>query len=117
CTSRSRVRAEVMPMPEKRTSATWPPVEPLSHAAERRMARQVDLQRRDRHEALADGVEIGTRPRFLPRAGRTDPEHRPAPRVARAADRLGAMPVTEARGATGAAPRVAEGRHGDVEAD
>ena len=67
CTSRSRVRAEVMPMPAKRGSVGHgcTPVEPFATLVERRMAGEVRLQRRHRDEPLRDRVEVGARARLL----------------------------------------------------
>ncbi len=57
-TSRSRVRAEVMPMPAKRAS-TIQVVQPGLHAGDGRMAREIDLQGSHGNEAFLDGVEVG----------------------------------------------------------
>ena len=52
---------------------------------------QVDLQRRDRHAALADGVEVGALARLARVAGRADPVDRLAARIDLADHRLARM--------------------------
>ena len=57
------------------------------------MTREIDLQRRDGHIAVLDGVKISTRSCILPGAGRTDPIHRSALRILLRHDRF--RPVTK----------------------
>src|SRR6516225_2724549 len=62
---RARVRVEVMPMPlnlspvELIGSAQLSRREPLRHARQLAMMREVDLKRRYRNVALIDGVKVG----------------------------------------------------------
>src|SRR5882672_2669356 len=96
CTSRSRVRAEVMPMPLTRGSTIDAP-QPFIETFERRMTRQIDLQRCHRYEPVPYGVEIRARTGFLLRSGGTHPIDRSAAWILGAHDRLGAMPESEPR--------------------
>src|SRR3990172_1826283 len=98
---RSRVRAEVIPMPA--LSAINPGnlseiLEPRRHLIECSITGQIDVQRGDRYALLADGVEIGSRPGIGLRAGRTDPVDRLAVRIAGAHRRLGLVAVPQAGG-------------------
>ncbi len=123
-TSRSRVRADVMPMP---LTLLWSftcaasaahSVRPPSHSpisVERRMARQVDLQRRDRHVAIGDGMEVRALARVRALAGRPHPVHRAAARIGRAQHGRRAMPVPEARRLEAAQLLVRQVGHVDVE--
>ena len=65
-----------------------------ARSGQRLMARQVDLDRRDRNEAVAHRMKIGTRPGILLGTGRPDPVDRPSARVFRLDHRfrLVAMP-------------------------
>src|SRR5271167_1543991 len=94
CTSRSRVRADVMPIPLKRepSTAALLELEPALDFGERGMPGQVDLQRRDRRETRGDRVKVGARTGVLTGARRADPKHILTARVLRAHDRLAAMP-------------------------
>src|SRR5712672_2509464 len=97
CTSRSRVRAEVMPMPDRRRSVI-DAFQPAPDCGQGRVTGEVDLQRRHRDVSLGDGVEVGTRTRVLLRAGGTDPVHRTPARVLRPHDRLGTVAIAEPAG-------------------
>src|SRR5579872_6466788 len=91
CTSRSRVRAEVMPMPLRRRS-TIDAFQPLRHELERAVPGEIDLQRRHRDEPLRYGVEVRPRPGILLRSSGSDPVDLAAPRIARGYDALRAVP-------------------------
>src|SRR5579883_2395184 len=97
-TSRSRVRAEVIPMPENRRSG-MDAFQPLLYGGERRMACQIDLQGSHGNPTLGDGFEIGSRSGILLRPGGPHPVHRPPARIVGGHDGLGAMAIAEARAA------------------
>src|SRR5207248_2283678 len=94
CTSRSRVRAEVMPMPDRRRSVI-DAFQPGPDCGQCRVAGEVDLQGSHRDVSLGDGVEVGAGTRVLLRPGGTDPVHRTPARVLRAHDRLGTGAIAE----------------------
>src|SRR5256885_5642335 len=68
CTSRSRVRAEVMPMPDRRRSVI-DAFQPGPDRGQRRVTGEVDLQGSHRDISLGDGVEVGPGTRVLLRPG------------------------------------------------
>src|SRR2546425_11911652 len=98
CTSRSRVRAEVMPMPDRRRSVI-DAFQPGPYRGQRRVTGEVDLQGSHRDISLGDGVEVGPGTRVLLRPGRTDPVHRTPAGVLGAHDRLGTVAIAEPAGA------------------
>src|SRR5512145_3332043 len=121
-TSRSRVRAEVMPIPLTLLWSFTPasvvrsfraPGKPLADLAERGMARQVDLQRRDRDVAAGHRVEIGALAGVGALARRADPVDRSAARIAGPHHRRRTVPVPQARGADAAQTFVRKVRHVD----
>ena len=69
----------------------------LGDLVERRVRREVHLDRRHRHVARRDGVEIGAGPRVLARAGGPDPLDRPIVRIERFDGGLGLVPKAEPR--------------------
>src|SRR6202167_4117563 len=96
CTRRSRVRAEVMPMPLRRgPSIKLLNLEPSFEIDQCRMPRQIDLQRRDGSVPLRHGVKVRARTRVLPGAGISHPIHVAAPRVLRLDDGLRTMPAPQ----------------------
>src|SRR5271165_3972265 len=98
CTSRSRVRAEVMPMPLKRgPSMKLVKIEPPLEIRKRRMAGQIDLQRSDGRITLRDSVEVRAGARVLSGACIAHPVYVAAARILHFDDGLGAMPAAEAR--------------------
>src|ERR1035441_3299326 len=97
-TSRSRVRADVMPMPLRRgPSVKLLKLEPALEFGQSRVARQIDLQGSDGREAFGDGVKIGARTRILTGARGSHPEHISAARILGGHNRFAAMPAAEAR--------------------
>src|SRR5438552_13894905 len=95
--SLSRVRADVMPMPDIRgPSMDLLNPEPSAEFRQRRVPGQVDLQRRDRGVPFGDGVKVRAGPGILAGAGIAHPIYLPAPRVARPHDGLAAMAVAKA---------------------
>src|SRR5579883_2821936 len=98
CTSRSRVRAEVMPMPESLMSG-MNTFQPALQIGQRGVACQIDLQGRHGDETLSDGLEVGAGTGILLRSHRPDPIHRSASRILRAHDRLGTVAIAEASAA------------------
>src|SRR5262245_12289798 len=96
CTSRSRVRADVMPMPSRRRSTIDTP-QPARQLLESAGPRQIDLQRGHRDEAARDGAEIRARTGVLLRTRRSDPIDGTALWVLRAHHGFGAMAVAEPR--------------------
>src|SRR5579872_7241155 len=111
CTSRSRVRAEVMPIPLRRRS-TIDAVQPVRDQVERGVARHIDLQRRHRDEALRDGVEVGSGPGVLLRTCWTNPVHLSTARIAGGHDPLRAM--TKAQTCAAKASQTLEGHIRDI---
>ena len=119
-TSRSRVRAEVMPMPETRESlivvaSRRAAAQPLVEVRQRRVAREIDLQaasptrsRSPRHRSRC------LRPRRRPPRG-PDPVHRTTARIGALDNGLGAMTMTEACRTKTAQLLVRQIRHVDVE--
>src|SRR5271168_4978813 len=98
CTRRSRVRADVMPIPLSRgPSMKLLNLEPFLQLRYRRMARQVDLQRSDGGESLRDGMKIRARSGILAGTGVAHPVDAAAPRVLGLHDRLAAVTAAEAR--------------------
>src|SRR5258708_882703 len=96
CTNRSRVRAEVMPMPLRRgPSIKLLNLEPAPKIVERRMARQVDLQGCNRSVPLGHRMKVRARSGILPRAGIAHPIYLPSPRIFRSDNGLGAVPVPQ----------------------
>src|SRR6266404_7976039 len=92
CTRRSRVRAEVMPMPLSRgPSMKLLKVEPPLQFGQSGVTCQIDLQRRDGCKALGDGMKIGAGSGVLALTGVAHPVHIAASRVLRLHDRLAAM--------------------------
>src|SRR5277367_3846635 len=89
CTKRSRVRAEVMPIPLSRgPSMKLLMREPLLQFGQSRMARQIDLQRRDGREAFGHGVKIRAGSGVLACPGVAHPVDVAAARVLRLDDGL-----------------------------
>ena len=78
-TMRVRVRADVMPMPRRCRDRSTPTPATL-HRRHLRVVRQIDLQRRDRHEAVRDGVEIGALARVLRAAPAAPTQYTVSPR-------------------------------------
>src|SRR5215472_18671220 len=74
-TRRSRVRAEVMPMPVSRRSVI-DAFQPAADGGQCAVAREIDLERRHRYEALGDRVEVRAGPCVLLGPRWPDPEHR-----------------------------------------
>src|SRR5579872_1268306 len=95
CTSRSRVRAEVMPMPAIRRSAIEA-FQPAPDCGQRAVAREVDVQRRHRDVAACHCVEVGAGTGVLLRARRTNPVDRTAARILGAHHRSRAVAKAEA---------------------
>src|SRR5882757_3810016 len=94
CTSRSRVRAEVMPIPANRTSAI-DAFQPALHGRQCGVSGQVDLQRRHGNIALCDGVEVRPWTGVLLRSSWADPVYGAASRILRPDDGFGSVAVTE----------------------
>src|SRR5476651_1828646 len=98
CTSRSRVRAEVMPIPLRRgPSVKLLKLEPALEFGQSRVARQIDLQGSDGRETLGNGVKIGARTRVLTVPRGSHPIHVAAARVLGGHNRFAAVPAAEAR--------------------
>src|SRR5450631_165980 len=98
CTNRSRVRAEVMPIPLRRgPSIKLLKFQPTLQLGQRRMTRQVDLQRRDGCITLRDRMKVGAGPCVLARAGGSDPIDISATRVLRTHYPLRSMTIAETR--------------------
>src|SRR5271156_5630186 len=72
CTSRSRVRADVIPIPAKRTSAI-DTFQPTLHNRQRGVSGQIDLQRGHRDVVLCNGGEVGSGAGIVLGAGGADP--------------------------------------------
>src|ERR1700678_553457 len=103
CTQRARARAQVMPIPLKRgPSMKLLKLEPALELVQSRVARQIDLQRRDGRETVGNRMKIGARPGILAGAGGSHPIHVAASRVLGGDDRHGAMAAGEARYLRGA---------------
>src|SRR6202521_6484597 len=98
CTSRSRVRAEVIPIPDRRRSVI-DAFQPGPDCGQCRMTGEVDLQGSHRDISLGNGIEVGTWTRVLLRPGGTNPVHRTPARVLRAHARLGPVAIAEPAGA------------------
>src|SRR6516225_10129033 len=97
-TKRSRVRAEVMPIPARRRSAIQA-IQPAGERGKHRMAREIDLQRSHRDIAVRHGVEVGSGAAFLLGARGSYPVDRTSARILGAHHRLGAVTVAESAGA------------------
>src|SRR5579863_5635669 len=98
CTRRSRVRAEVMPIPLRRgPSMKLLKLEPFRKFGQRRVTRQIDLQRRNGCKSIGHGMEIGAGSRVLTGARIAHPVHVAASGIFGLDDRLAAMPAAEAR--------------------
>src|ERR1017187_8786181 len=98
CTSRSRVRADVMPMPLRRgPSVKLLKLESALEFGKSRVARQIDLQWRDGRETPGNGVKIRARTRVLTGTRGSHPVHVAAARVLGGHNRFAAMPAAEAR--------------------
>src|ERR1700730_14169970 len=118
CTSRSRVRAEVMPIPLRRgPSMKLLKLEPLLQFGQSGMTRQIDLQGSDGRKASGHGMEIRTGSCVLAGAGVSHPIDVAAPRIFRLHDRLSAMPAAESRYLDAPQLTVRQIRHVDVEND
>jgi hypothetical protein len=91
------------------------PMPTLADIVERCMARQVNLQGRDRDVATGDGMEVGAFACIRALAGWTHPIHRATAWVRCTHDRRGPMPVPEARGLEAAQLLVRQVRNVDVE--
>src|SRR5208337_4834290 len=116
CTNRSRVRAEVIPMPLRRgSSMKLLKRKPTLEFGQRHVPRQIDLQRRDGGKALRDRVKVRARSRILALARGSDPIHIAAARVLGAHDRFAAMARTEPRHSNPAQLTVQEVRNVHVE--
>src|SRR5262245_10168787 len=107
-TRRSRTRCDVIPEPMasgcNRMRSVMPRApgrgwddDPAGDLLERVVARQVDLDRRDRNVAGPHGVEIRTGARVLLGASRADPPPLAAARVLLRDAGFGTMPVAQAR--------------------
>src|ERR1700730_11485844 len=98
CTRRSRVRAEVMPIPLSRgPSMKLLKVEPLLQIGQSGMTLQIDLQGRDGREALGHGMKIRAGSGVLAGTGIAHPIDIAASRIFRLHDRLAAMTAAEPR--------------------
>src|ERR1700728_647724 len=118
CTRRSRVRAEVMPMPLSRgPSMKLLKLEPFVQLRQRRMTGQIDLQGRDRGKPFCHGMEIRARSGILATAGIAHPVHVAPSRIFCLHDGLAAMTAAEACHLEAAELTVGQVRHVDVEDD
>src|SRR6185312_5124654 len=113
-TNRSRVRADVMPMPESRRSG-MNAFQPMLQGGQRRMARKIDLQGSHRNITLGDGLEVGAGPGILLRPGGSDPVNGPAARIVRGQDGLRAVAKPEPRAAKALERREGHIGHVDIE--
>src|SRR5687767_7072996 len=97
--SRSRVRAEVMPMPAKRMliARVRSRPEPGAQRIQGIAIGQVHGERRHRDIAVGYGVEVRAGACILAGAGGTDPVDRTAARIFGANHVLGAVAIAEAR--------------------
>src|SRR5579864_3447778 len=111
--SRSRARCDVMPCP--RASGTCREnklmradscgvaqferqrIHPAADFLQRLIAREIDVDRRDRYVAFAHGVEIGAGTVVFGGAGRSDPVHRTSARIALRNAWRGTVPFAESR--------------------
>src|SRR5580704_9306370 len=94
CTKRSRVRAEVMPMPLSRgPSMKLFKLEPLLQFGQSGMTGQVDLQGSDGCKAFGHGMEIRARAGVLTGPGIAHPVDIAAARVLGLDDGFAAMPT------------------------
>src|SRR3984957_12151316 len=118
CTRRSRVRAEVMPMPLSRgPSMKLLKLEPFLQLGQRRVTGQIHLQGSDRGKPFGHGMKIRARPCVLAIAGITHPVHIAPPRILCPHDGLAAMAAAEAGDPDAAYLAIGEVRHIDVEDD
>src|ERR1700722_389218 len=118
CTSRSRVRAEVMPMPLSRgPSMKLFKLEPLLQFGQSGMPGQIDLQGRDGREALGHGMKIRTGSGVLARSGVAHPVDIAAARILGLHDGLAAMAAAEAGDPDAAQLTVRQIRYVDIEND
>src|ERR1700722_10172824 len=118
CTSRSRVRAEVMPIPLSRgPSMKLLKFQPLLHCGYCRMARQIDLQGSDGRIPVRHGMKVRARSRILAGTGVTHPIDIAAARIFRLHDRLAAMAAAQASHLDSPQPAVRKIRHIDIEND
>src|SRR6202051_163347 len=116
CTRRSRVRAEVMPIPLSRgPSMKLLKLEPLLQFGQSGVAGQIDLPGSDGGKTFGAGLKIRAGPRVLTGTGVAPPVDIAASRVFRLHDRLAAMAAAEPRHLD--APQLAVGqiRHIHVE--
>src|SRR5579872_1808813 len=97
-TRRSRVRAEVMPMPVRRTSVINA-FQPARQGGQGRVTCQIDLQGRHRDIPFRDRMKVRPGSGLLLGPGRTDPIDGPAMGILGAHDRLGGVAETQASGA------------------
>src|SRR3982075_1313681 len=98
CTRRSRVRAQVMPIPLRRgPSMKLLKLEPLLQFGQSGMTRQIDLQRSDGRKAFGHGMKIRPGPGVLAGTGVSHPVDIAAPGIFRLDDRLAAMAAAEPR--------------------
>src|SRR5271165_5173118 len=91
--------------------------QPAFEFGQRRVPRQVDLQRSDGGKAFGNRMKIGARTRILPLARRSNPVHIASARVFGAHDRLTAMARAEARYSNSAQLAVRQVRDIHVEDD
>src|SRR5580692_5524198 len=118
CTGRSRVRAEVMPMPLSRgPSMKLLKLEPFLQLGQRCMTGQIDLQGSDGGKPFRHGMEVRARSRVLAIAGIADPVHIAPPRIFCPHDGLAAMAAAEAGHLEAAELAVRQVRHVDIEDD
>src|SRR5258708_3369795 len=118
CTSRSRVRAEVMPMPLSRgPSMKLLKLEPLLQFGQSGVTGQVDLQWSDGRKAFGHRMKIRAGPGVLPVTGITHPLDIATARILGLDDGLAAMPAAEASHLDAAQLTVRQIRHVDIEND
>src|SRR3984957_13545458 len=118
CTKRSRVRAEVMPIPLRRgPSMKLLKLEPLLQFGQSGMSRQIDLQGSDGRKAFRHGMKIRAWSGVLAGAGVAHPVDIAAPRIFRLHDRLAAVAAAKPRHLDAPQLTIGEIRHIDVEDD
>src|SRR5579862_7907903 len=113
-TRRSRVRAEVIPIPDMRRSAI-DGIQPAGKRRQRGVAREIHLQWSHGHVTLRNGVEVGSRTLVFLCTGGTDPVDGASARILGAHRRLGAVSVAESTGAKTAQRLIGHVGYVDVE--
>src|SRR5580700_7891503 len=118
CTRRSRVRADVMPIPLRRgPSMKLLKLEPFRKFRQRRMTRQIDLQRGNGRKPFGHGMEIRAGSCVLTGPGIAHPVYVAASGILGLDDRLAAMPAAEAGHLDAAQLALGQIRNIDVEND